>query len=1269
MRTFLSLLFLAAAADASITGVLIDERGNPVVGATIEAFAAEDSQTLRARLLSKNPERTPMASARSTDAGSFAIDPKNRVADLGIRVGGRLVVGLQIPNGEDAGTIVIPSRVFRKVRVIANGKPLANAVVAAGPFTVRTDDAGVAELLESSIATSRVWIIHPDFAIKEPLIGEGTRPTDVALTKGNPLRGRVIGADGTAVPHATITIDGWPLANSDDSGNFTIPHPPANWREVFATAGNRVGMAMNQKTSNVEIRVKPGATLTGVVRDSSTANPVGAVRVDLISELDRNRSESTFADEKGRFSFTPLVDTRYTIGGQHPGFTILSTDATLRSGGSTSKAVEARPLERIRGRVFDDQRRPVAGAIIQSGFRGNRLRYGAVMSGPSGEFTLQAVLPPVPMRLLIATKPGYAAGVSSPITSQSSKDQLTITLPRGFPLQIKVVDKQRNPVAGAKVILMSTSSDDTLISQYLAVCEEPGGADCDTTGAQGTATFRITEGLYQIQLTGEKVARRLMPKQTLTTRSSPLVVEADRGVEVAGRVVFGDGTPAAGVIVTNRTGGFGGASARTDEDGVFLVEGLPSGRVTLLASTAEQPPIQSAPVEVTAPAQNVVITLPKLSRIEGRVVDKESRQPVADFTIAPTGIAIPFARPQQFHSDDGAFQLERVPAGTVGLRVTSAGYAPGTRSDLAIEEGKTLSGVEVQLERGGKVTGRVTAGGRPLAGVAIRWELSRPNPFGQNVVTDADGEYVLDGIAAGERSIEFSRESYVTRSKSVDVTVGKETRLDVEMDHGRELRGRVVESSGRPISAARVMLLGSSGSTRPSYTDADGAFTLQGLADGRYTIDASKQGYVAAKKDVVIPSAEAVTLMLDTGGTIHGRVLGVPESELPSINVTAYGNGSSSRSSVESDGTFTLHGIPDGRVIVGAMRMGVRMTQSVPKQIDVANGSAPPVDIDFSEGAKISGHITRSGTPVQAGMVSFAPKNGPGGSTQIAPDGSYEMSLSNGDYNVSVYLSGNFNFQTKYTVTGPATFDIDIHGATLHGRVTDASTSTPIAEAEVWIQNNEVRIRKNAVSDSEGKFAIEPVPDATYELHATRAKYSPAAQTVVVAGGSAPDVEMHLEHGQEMTIRVVDGQSGTALQANAAVFEGRKQIASGASQSGDSAIQFWLQPGHYRASIYSRGYMPQTVDLPVPGPELRVALAQAGTIAITSKNGGTARITLVGVLKPMRTTRLVPGMLMNIEALTPGRYSVELLDVDGVTVKATFPANVVAGQTVRLNID
>src|SRR5439155_16012282 len=134
---------------------------------------------------------------------------------------------------------------------------------------------------------------------------------------------------------------------------------------------------------------------------------------------------------------------------------------------------------------------------------------------------------------------------------------------------------------------------------------------------------------------------------------------------------------------------------------------------------------------------------------------------------------------------------------------------------------------------------------------------------------------------------------------------------------------------------------------------------------------------------------------------------------------TAYGAGTASRTQVDPGGGFTVRGVPDGRVMVSASRMGVGTRQSMPKTVEVVNGLAPSVDIDFSEGATISGHVMRLGTMISAGMVSFAPKSGMSGSAQIGPDGAYEISgLSPGDYVVNVFVMQEINYQTKYTVTG-----------------------------------------------------------------------------------------------------------------------------------------------------------------------------------------------------------------------------------------------------------
>ena len=48
---------------------------------------------------------------------------------------------------------------------------------------------------------------------------------------------------------------------------------------------------------------------------------------------------------------------------------------------------------------------------------------------------------------------------------------------------------------------------------------------------------------------------------------------------------------------------------------------------------------------------------------------------------------------------------------------------------------------------------------------------------------------------------------------------------------------------------------------------------------------------------------------------------------------------------VDTDGSFTVRGVPDGQVSVSAMKTGAQMRHSAPKQINVSGGAAPFVEI------------------------------------------------------------------------------------------------------------------------------------------------------------------------------------------------------------------------------------------------------------------------------------------------------------------------------------
>src|SRR5438132_8819774 len=696
MRIAITLLLAASAAQAAVTGTIVNEEGKPIAGATVQSFASEDSRALRARLLSKSPDRPPSATVQSAENGSFSVTPKTALTDIAIAVGGRQVIGLQLPDGEDAGTIVVPSHASRRVRVLGDGKALPNVLVAAGPFTTRTDAAGMADLIETSIGVTRTGVIHPGYVIQEESIAESQTPTEIKLVKGMSVRGKVAGADGAPVEHAIVSIDGWPLAETDSSGDFTLAHAPSQWRSVMAIAGNRAGLAMNKPGQPVEIRLAPAATISGVIRDTSNGRGVAAALVNIHSE---RAIESVLSDEKGAFALTAALAGRYTVSGSHPAFQIPPTDIATQS-----KSIEARPLTRIRGRVIDEKRDPVGGAYLWYGIRGTPPAGHTVISAPDGTFTLRAFVQQFPQPVM-AYKAGYAAGTSGPVSTDSAKSALNITLPRGFPLVVKIVDKQRQPIAGANVFVMAGNPTDA-VTRYPALCERVS-ADCHFTDTSGSVTYRIVEGKYQLMIRGDAVANKMVPTDNLTARSSPLTIEVDHGVEVSGRVTYHDGTPVTEAMMVMPRNTFS-TSAHTNPDGTFTLRGLPAGPITLITRSPDTPMAQAGSADVTAPAQNVIITIPTPSRIEGRVTDKVTRQPITDFSAAVASQITRFGgavTTPQFHSEDGTFVLDRVPAGPINLLVSAPGYAAANLGDLTAEEGKPITGVEVQLDRGGKITG------------------------------------------------------------------------------------------------------------------------------------------------------------------------------------------------------------------------------------------------------------------------------------------------------------------------------------------------------------------------------------------------------------------------------------------------------------------------------------------------------------------------------------------------------------------------------------
>src|SRR5438067_5805145 len=254
MRKLAILLAFTASTNlyAAITGTVVDADAKPIAGATIRAFAAENSSVQRTRILAGKLDREPVAVAQSAENGTFSLDVKGAVAiDVVIDAPSRAHSTIATVDGDDLGAIVLAPIGSRNLRVTSAGKPVANAIVVSGIDVSRTNAAGEVPAPGSTTA----YVVHPDYAISRV---SGISGLDVKLVRGDAVRGRVVNAAGP-IAHAIVSINGWPLAESGDDGTFVIAHAPDKWQAISAVRGTDAGTTPRPKTGSVEIRIAPAA--------------------------------------------------------------------------------------------------------------------------------------------------------------------------------------------------------------------------------------------------------------------------------------------------------------------------------------------------------------------------------------------------------------------------------------------------------------------------------------------------------------------------------------------------------------------------------------------------------------------------------------------------------------------------------------------------------------------------------------------------------------------------------------------------------------------------------------------------------------------------------------------------------------------------------------------------------------------------------------------------------------------------------------------------
>jgi outer membrane protein OmpA-like peptidoglycan-associated protein len=126
-------------------------------------------------------------------------------------------------------------------------------------------------------------------------------------------------------------------------------------------------------------------------------------------------------------------------------------------------------------------------------------------------------------------------------------------------------------------------------------------------------------------------------------------------------------------------------------------------------------------------------------------------------------------------------------------------------------------------------------------------------------LTDEHGTFASYALPPGPVAIQAARDDYESATVESTVLAGSEVPVEILLKakppEAGQLRIRVTEPSGQPVSMATVNLTSTSGAIVEAEIESPGSFVAK-LPPGEYTLDAVAQGFLARQRQVAIQTGQ-----------------------------------------------------------------------------------------------------------------------------------------------------------------------------------------------------------------------------------------------------------------------------------------------------------------------------------------------------------------------------------------------------------------------------
>ena len=320
---------------------------------------------------------------------------------------------------------------------------------------------------------------------------------------------------------------------------------------------------------------------------------------------------------------------------------------------------------------------------------------------------------------------------------------------------------------------------------------------------------------------------------------------------VTGRVTDRlSGQPVAGVTVVLRDDtGTPLHSALTQPNGSFLMESVGPGTY---AVAVDRYLLQGdSQIEVIQDVFGLEVQVSRAAEVIGTVLGP-SDEPIEEawVTLSSPGID-PLGA---FTDANGWFGFTTVPDGNWVLSVQPEGYVLPEPLPVQIE-GPGTRALKVLLVAGASISGLVTdIEGVPLQDADV--VASVAGGTSAMVKTDANGQYTLRGLSAGDCLVMVSAEGCVSDSRDIPALELDDAleNIDFSMQPGLPVTGQVTEAgTGSVLEGVTLFFFCEDQFVAIAFTDANGNFVTDECYSGQYSVEYSLPGYQPAQESFLLP--------------------------------------------------------------------------------------------------------------------------------------------------------------------------------------------------------------------------------------------------------------------------------------------------------------------------------------------------------------------------------------------------------------------------------